>query len=196
MSLPGVGNPSSAFRESRDIENALMQVRGWLELGAMALAALRTRRPEPLSVTEQVGEFTLSHRRPVAFREENKMIQRTTEDYIIDSIGMAWPTVPIPSLQIYSYSINHQEKQVILKAFLDNEIFGEIKDDVWDIELEISTQLPDDWSVNTLFINSKSTDSINENDIVAFRRGDSVTPKDRLALRMEKRLKSQPRWLF
>jgi len=28
MSLPGVGNPSSAFRESRDIENALMQVRG------------------------------------------------------------------------------------------------------------------------------------------------------------------------
>ena len=74
----------------------------------MALAALRTRRPEPLSVTEQVGEFTLSHRRPVAFREENKMTQRTTEDYIIDSIGMAWPTVPIPSLQIYSYSINHQ----------------------------------------------------------------------------------------
>jgi hypothetical protein len=164
-----------------------------LELGAMALAALRTRRPEPLSVTEQVGEFTLFHRRPVAFREENKMTQRTTEDYIIDSIGMAWPTVPIPSLQIYSYSINHQEKQVILKAFLDNEIFGEIKDDVWDIELEISTQLPDDWSVNTLFINPKSTDSINENDIVAFRRGDSVTPKDRLALRMEKRLKSQPR---
>ena len=121
------------------------------------------------------------------------MTQRTTEDYIIDSIGMAWPTVPIPSLQIYSYSINYQEKQVILKAFLDNEIFGEIKDDVWDIELEISTQLPDDWSVNTLFINPKSTDSINENDIVAFRRGDSVTPKDRLALRMEKRLKSQPR---
>jgi hypothetical protein len=164
-----------------------------LELGAVALAALRTRRPEPLSVTEQVGEFTLSHRRPVAFREENKMTQRTTEDYIIDSIGMAWPTVPIPSLQIYSYSINYQEKQVILKAFLDNEIFGEIKDDVWDIELEISTQLSDDWSVNTLFINPKSTDSINENDIVAFRRGDSVTPRDRLALRMEKRLKSQPR---
>jgi hypothetical protein len=25
---PGVGTPSSAFRESRDIENALMQVRG------------------------------------------------------------------------------------------------------------------------------------------------------------------------
>jgi len=121
------------------------------------------------------------------------MTQRTTEDYIIDSIGMAWPTVPIPSLQIYSYSINYQEKQVILKAFLDNEIFGEIKDDVWDIELEISTQLSDDWSVNTLFINPKSTDSINENDIVAFRRGDSVTPRDRLALRMEKRLKSQPR---
>jgi uncharacterized membrane-anchored protein YjiN (DUF445 family) len=68
------------------------------------------------------------------------MTQRTTEDYIIDSIGMAWPTVPIPSLQIYSYSINHQKKQVILKAFLDNEIFGEIKDE-HDVEEFVEKQI-------------------------------------------------------
>lgn len=120
------------------------------------------------------------------------MNERTAENYVVDSIGMAWPTTPIAALQLYTYNINSVRKEVVLKAVLDKDIDAEKKDDVWDIELEISTQLPDEWSVKTIFIGPGSPDFVTQKDTVAFRRGDTLTPRDRLALRIAKKPASPP----
>lgn len=111
----------------------------------------------------------------------------TPTEAVVGSIEVAWPKNPVPGLKIFSYRIIEENKKVILKAFLEEEILAEAKDDVWDIEGEICCQLPDDWSVETLFLTPGASGFLAKEDTVVFRAGDRLTPRDRFDLRMVSR---------
>lgn len=110
---------------------------------------------------------------------EKEMIERL----VIDSIEAAWPEKPVPSLKLYTYHIDASNKIVKFKVFLDVEISENEREDIWDIDVELSTHLPDDWSTSTVFIVPKSDQFLTCDDRIAFRRGESVTPKDRYRIR-------------
>jgi hypothetical protein len=119
----------------------------------------------------------------VAIERKLPMDSENFENRIVSSIEIAWIDDPIPELETYSYNIDWKMRQINIKIVINNKITENQMEELSIVDLEVCTQLPDNWSVSSIFIEYKSIQNLDESDRVVFRRGDALTPKERYRIR-------------